>query len=96
MYKLPSMGGLAMIEPSDRSPVEKEISPKVMELDLEELYQANRMLNDSRALYHLNNLQELLDHGYKLNALEQRLLDKFYENYNVNYKSPLAVALKEE
>ena len=72
-----------------------EVSPKVMELDLDELWQANQLLNNSRCLHLLQIMNELLQEGYRLNSLEQKILDKFMENYNVNYKSPLAQAMKE-
>lgn len=75
---------------------ELEISPKVMELDLEELCQANRLLSNSHAVYTLNQLNDLLKSGYTLNPLEQRLFDKFIDNYNTNFRSPLATAMKEE
>lgn len=74
---------------------EVEISQKVMELDLEELYQASKILNSSNALYYINSLTNILADGYKLNSIEQRILDKFFETYQVTYKSALAEAMKE-
>lgn len=72
-----------------------EISPKVMELDLEELWQANMLLNNSRCLHSIQRMSELMQEGYVFNSLEQKMIEAFYENYSVNYKSPLAQAMKE-
>lgn len=82
--------------PQDLRKEQEVISEKVKNLDLEELYQASRMLNNSMALYHLNSMNDMLKSGYRFNTLEQRLFDKFVENYNLNYKSPLAMSMKED
>lgn len=86
--------------PSVSGPVgerqQEVFSPKVMDLSMEELMQANRVLNRSDTLHHIINLNNMISNGYRLNQFEQKLLDDFIANYTVQYKSPLAETLKED
>lgn len=81
--------------PKDNCRPSKEISERVSSLELEELVQAADILNNSTTLYYLRQLVDIMNGGYKLNPIEQRVMDSFINSYNLQYKSPLANAMKE-
>lgn len=90
MYNSNSSGALLA-----NKKTEMELSPKVLDLSLDELEQARRILN-GEMMHYLGHLNHLLKNGYKMSKVEQNLLDKFIEEYQITYKSPLAQALQEE
>lgn len=86
---------LKQAESDNTTTITYEISSKVLDLDLDELQQARRLLN-SEFMHHLAYINQVLKEGHKLSKAEQHMLDKFIDAYNIQYKSPLAEALKED